>query len=334
MITGIRNFFRPTALFDALMEGVLLIRSNGQIDYANSASSKMAGPSSKELLARCKALAKLACKQQETITDSITLNDKTFIELVVVPQSSYGSSKKAYVILQDKSSQRQVVDMGKEFIASASHELRTPITIIKGFAETLQDLKDISSEMLAQITEKIVRNCTRMDALVKSLLTLADLDNIPKNRFQPCDLVALVESCAHLLQTVSPTTQLEIKKSHDHLMISADPDLLERALMNLLENGVKYSTPPAHLTVSLISKNGFAEIDIQDQGIGIPASDLPHIFDRFYTVNKAHSRRLGGAGLGLSIVKMIIEKHDGTIMATSELGQGTTFALKLPNSYL
>ncbi len=309
------------------MEGILLIRSSGEIEYANATSSKMV-KLHKELFIRCKALTKLACQQKETITDSITLDDKVFIELIVVPQSS----SKAYVILQDKSSQRQVVDMGKDFIASASHELRTPITIIKGFAETLQDLKDISSEMLAQITEKIVRNCTRMDTLIKSLLTLADLDNIPKSRFQPCDLVALVESCAHLLHTVSPTTQLEIKKSHDHLMISADPDLLERALMNLLENGVKYSTTPAHLTVSLTSKNGLAQIDIQDQGIGIPASDLPHIFDRFYTVNKAHSRRLGGAGLGLSIVKTIIEKHDGTITASSELGKGTTFALILPKS--
>jgi two-component system phosphate regulon sensor histidine kinase PhoR len=231
-------------------------------------------------------------------------------------------------IQHDKS--RHMTEIGKEFIANASHELRTPITIIKGFAETLQDIKDISPSMLAEIVEKIVRNCARIDTLIKNLLTLADLENIPPGRFKPCDLALLASSCQHLLQTLSPEAHVHIDKTQDHLIVDADPDLLELAMMNLLENGIKYSSSPAKLTIRLHESKHECTIAIEDQGMGIPAEDVPHIFERFYTVNKAHSRRLGGAGLGLSIVKTIIDKHEGTLTVASTLGQGTTFTATLP----
>lgn len=332
------------SILDSLMEGVVAIDGQGIIRYANPIFAKMTGlsrrqlfghsmshlkPPKKEPYARCLSLIKMAQDQATVVTDSIMLDDKVFLDLIAVPKPFKSG---AIVVLQDKSSQRQVVEMGKEFIANASHELRTPITIIKGFAETLQDLKNISPSMLAEITEKIVRNCTRMDTLVKNLLTLADLENIPQSRFQPCDLVSLADNCLHLLQTLSPETSIKIEKSKDAIMVDADPDLLELAMMNLLENGVKYSKPPAHLTIHLEEKKQDVTIAIEDQGIGIPTEDVPHIFDRFYTVNKAHSRRLGGAGLGLSIVKTIIEKHEGTITVVSQPNHGTTFTITLPKS--
>ncbi len=332
------------SILDSLMEGVVAIDGEGIIRYANPVFAKMTGVSRRDLfghamshlqapkkepLTRCLALIKMAQDQATVVTDSMLLEDKVFLDLIVVPKPFKSG---AIVVLQDKSSQRQVVEMGKEFIANASHELRTPITIIKGFAETLQDLKNISPSMLAEITEKIVRNCTRMDTLVKNLLTLADLENIPQSRFQPCDLVSLADNCLHLLQTLSPEISIKIEKSSEAIMVDADPDLLELAMMNLLENGVKYSKPPANLTIRLQEKKQDVTIAIEDQGIGIPTEDVPHIFDRFYTVNKAHSRRLGGAGLGLSIVKTIIEKHEGTITIVSQPNQGTTFTITLPKS--
>ncbi|MBP7074856.1 MAG: PAS domain-containing protein [Rhabdochlamydiaceae bacterium] len=332
------------SILDSLMEGVVAIDGEGIIRYANPVFAKMTGVSRRDLfghamshlqapkkepLTRCLALIKMAQDQATVVTDSMLLEDKVFLDLIVVPKPFKSG---AIVVLQDKSSQRQVVEMGKEFIANASHELRTPITIIKGFAETLQDLKNISPSMLAEITEKIVRNCTRMDTLVKNLLTLADLENIPQSRFQPCDLVSLADNCLHLLQTLSPEISIKIEKSSEAIMVDADPDLLELAMMNLLENGVKYSKPPAHLTIRLQEKKQDVTIAIEDEGIGIPTEDVPHIFDRFYTVNKAHSRRLGGAGLGLSIVKTIIEKHEGTITVVSQPSHGTTFTITLPKS--
>jgi two-component system, OmpR family, phosphate regulon sensor histidine kinase PhoR len=332
------------SILDSLMEGVVAIDGEGVIRYANQTFAKMVGLSRRELfghrmahlkapkkepLGRCLNLIKIAQSLASVVTDSIALDDKVFLDLIVVPKPFRSG---AIVVIQDKSSQRQVVEMGKEFIANASHELRTPITIIKGFAETLQDLKEISPTMLAEITEKIVRNCTRMDTLVKNLLTLADLENIPQSRFQPCDLVVLADNCMHLLQTLTPGTHIRIEKSKERLMVDADADLLELAIMNLLENGVKYSNPPAHLTLHLKETKKDVIIAIEDKGIGIPPEDVPHIFERFYTVNKARSRKLGGAGLGLSIVKTIVDKHEGTLSVVSELGQGTTFTLTLPKS--
>jgi two-component system phosphate regulon sensor histidine kinase PhoR len=333
------------SILDSLMEGVIALDGEGVVRYANQTFAKMVGltrrqllghrmgvlnPQKKEPLARCLTLIKVAQEQMSIVTDSIALEDKVFLDLIVVPKPFRSG---AIVVVQDKSSQRQVVEMGKEFIANASHELRTPITIIKGFAETLQDLKEISPSMLAEIIEKIVRNCARMDALIKNLLTLADLENIPQSRFQPCDLVSLVDNCKHQLQTLSPEVQVHIEGAKNRLMADVDADLLELAIMNLLENGVKYSKPPAHLTIHLSEVQNDVVIAIEDRGMGIPPEDVPHVFERFYTVNKAHSRRLGGAGLGLSIVKTIVDRHEGTLTVQSVLGEGTTFTITLPQKY-
>jgi two-component system phosphate regulon sensor histidine kinase PhoR len=333
------------ATLEALVEGVITIDAAGVVRFVNHAAAHMLGAPRRQMIGKsfmpvdahprielfksCHAISRLAVEQGNVVTDSISIGDaqKLYLDLIAVPKPFRSGT---IIILQDKSSQQKVVDMGKDFIANASHELRTPITIIKGFAETLQDLPSVSSPMLSEITEKIVRNCHRMDTLVKNLLTLSDIEYVPDSRFQACDIVALADNCRHLLLTLSPATRVDIEKSHEQMMAEADPDLLELALMNLLENGVKYSTPPAHLTIYLKEQADEVRIAIQDRGIGIPQADLAHVFERFYTVNKAHSRRLGGAGLGLSIVKTIIEKHEGTVSVSSVLGQGTTFTFHIP----
>jgi two-component system, OmpR family, phosphate regulon sensor histidine kinase PhoR len=335
------------ALLESLMEGVIAVDHLGIVRYANQTAAKMllipkrqligkpftaeASHPRIDLLQRCQTMLKLAEDQVTVITDSIALQEgqKIYLDLIAVPKPFKSG---ALIVLQDKSSQYKVVEMGKDFIANASHELRTPITIIKGFAETLQDLPSISPKMLAEITEKIVRNCHRMDTLVKNLLTLSDIENVPETKFHQCDIVALADNCKYLVLTLAPQAEVVIEKSSDCIMADVDPDLIELCLMNLLENGIKYSKPPAHLTIYLKETNDEVVIAIQDKGIGIPLEAIPHIFERFYTVDKARSRKLGGAGLGLSIVRTIIEKHEGSISVASVEGQGTTFTLTLPKS--
>lgn len=337
------------AILESLGEGVIALDAEETIRYVNFIGSKMLEIPKRQLLGktifeieekyptflvkRCAALLK-ACQDRATVlTDSVLLENekRVYLDLIAAPKLH---GKGAILVLQDKSSHYKVLEVGKDFVANASHELRTPITIIKGFAETLQDLPEMSPEMLSDITEKIVRNCQRMDTLIKNLLTLADIDNLPDSRFQSCDLVALVENCRDLLLSVHPTASVIIKKGSEIITIAADPDILELAIMNLLENAVKYSRAPAHISVSIQQLGEEVELVIQDKGIGIPPEDVEHVFDRFYTVNKAHSRRLGGAGLGLSIVKNIIEKHGGTISVASKLGEGTAFTLLLPTNRL
>lgn len=237
------------------------------------------------------------------------------------------------LIAKESVSDQKLHKMGKDFVANASHELRTPITIIKGFAETIRDLPEISDGMLEDFIEKIVRNCHRMDSLVKNLLILTDLDNLPKARLQECDVVCLLDNCAHTLLSVHPDAEIEILHSEDYITVLADPDLLELAFMNLLENAAKYSLRVPKISITIAKSDLGVNVTISDQGKGIPQEDLDSIFERFYTVNKAHSRKLGGAGLGLSIVKTIIAKHDAEISVFSELGRGTTFNLAFSGAH-
>lgn len=339
--------FRPHPLqnhplIDLIDEGLILLDKKGKICAANGAAvsfldlpkryllGKECSEVDSPLLRHCLALLRSCQKHDCPATDSFQSDKgkKGYLEITVLSQNKKG----ALFLFRDKSSHQKILEMGKDFVSNASHELRTPITIIKGFAETLQDLPELSLEMLSVITEKIVRNCHRMEKLIKSLLTLADLENIPTNRFQPCDLIALVEGCRHLLLPKFPGATLELITEEKEALVWADPDILELAILNLLENGAKYSEAPARLSVLIERKEKEMMLVVQDKGMGIAEEALDHLFDRFYTVNKAHSRKLGGAGIGLSIVKTIIQKLDGTISVASKPKEGTAFTIHLPFS--
>ncbi|HEV8052772.1 MAG TPA: HAMP domain-containing sensor histidine kinase, partial [Parachlamydiaceae bacterium] len=217
------------------------------------------------------------------------------------------------------------------FIANASHELKTPITIIRGFAEILNDNPGLPAATTSEMTQKIVNNCQRMTQLIRDLLTLSDVDNIPLSRLEECDLYDMIEQCSNTVHDVYPDAKIEIiQQSEGEMTVAADPSLMELAIVNLLENAAKYSKPPAEITVTLQREHGKIRLAITDKGLGIPKQDLEHIFERFYTVDKAHSQKLGGSGLGLSIVQNIIHKHFGQISLESELGVGTTFTIILP----
>lgn len=342
-ITDERN--EKEAILESLGEGVIAVDAEMNVLYINFIGSKMIGiarqqilgkkffevngRSNPDLLKKCRFLLESCQDKLSVLTDSILIEEgkKVYLDLIAAPKAEHSG---AILVLQDKSSHYKVLEMGKDFVANASHELRTPITIIKGFAETLQDLPELPRDMVVDITEKIVRNCQRMDTLVKNLLTLADLENLPDSRFQDCDLVALAEICRQVIQSVYESAQISIEKSHESIVIAADPDILELAIINLLDNAAKYSNPPAQIAIELVQEEDCVTISISDKGIGISPADQEQIFERFYTVDKARSRRFGGAGLGLSIVRTIIEKHHGTISVKSEPGQGTTFSIRLP----
>jgi signal transduction histidine kinase len=243
-----------------------------------------------------------------------------------------GASSGAIFVMQDKSSHYKLLEMRKEFIANASHELKTPITIIRGFAEALHDNPDLPPETTEDVTAKIVKNCQRMTNLIKDLLTLSDIENIPHSRLIECDLHEIIEGCCNTLHEIFPTAQFNIHQQPNiDSYLVADPSLMELAMMNLIENAAKYSKPPAIIDISLETIGDNITVTIADQGIGIPPADLEHIFERFYTVDKAHSQKLGGSGLGLSIVQTIIHKHFGKISVQSEVGKGTTFTIVLPS---
>lgn len=328
-------------ILENLAEGVIAVDSNLKVTSINFAGSRMLGIPKRHLLhkalnsfqdnpfiACCLRLLQECQERMVPITASFSVEEKRlYFELIGAPKAT---GKGAIIVLQDKSSHYKGVEVGKAFVANAAHELRTPITIIKGFTETIHEMPELPKEMFAEIIMKILRNCQRMENLIKNLLTLADIENLPSSRFKPCEMIALLEHCKTILLAISPETHIEIQNSKKEIVIAADSDLLELAIMNLLQNAVKYSSSPAIIAVEIEVLDEEIRISIKDRGIGIPTGDLEHIFEQFYTVDKTHSRKMGGAGLGLSIVKTIVEKHEGTISAVSEIGQGSIFTLLLP----
>lgn len=337
IITNERN--EKEAILESLVEGVVAVDENLVITYANHMAYKLINTDQANLVGQkfeilqqkqCNDLLQKCQKEHRPLTDTIELyqnSKKLYLDLVAAPKKD---NKGAIIVLQDKTAHYKIFEMRRDFIANASHELKTPITVIRGFAEALHDNPGLEREVLEKITEKIVRNCNRMTSLIKDLLTLADIENIPSSRLTECDLYALSEHCCSMVLEAYPDAQIKVKKLKAEVKLVADVDLLELAIMNLIENAAKYSSKPAHIDIAIDDQGSSLEIKISDQGIGIPSADQEHIFDRFYTVDKAHSQKMGGSGLGLSIVKTIIEKHFGTVTLESELGKGSTFTINLP----
>lgn len=316
-------------ILESLGEGVVAFDSSGTIIFKNRAANKMLAIDP-DLLKKGRDLILQVLQTGEPVMQTWTRGNggKIYLELTGTPIHQQNG---AVLVLQDKTSDYKVVEMGKDFVANASHELRTPITIIRGFAETLHDMPEINRESLREITERILRTSHRLEKLVKSLLTLADIEQLSEERFRTIDLVPIAQNCIQAAILAHPSSSILLELQVSKALVFGDPDLLEMALMNLIENGIKYSSLPAKIKVRLISTEEGYALEVRDCGIGIPEMDLPHIFDRFFTVDKARSRKSGGAGLGLSIFKTIIEKHEGRIEVESELNKGSAFRFYLRN---
>lgn len=239
------------------------------------------------------------------------------------------SKDERLVVIFDETDRIEKLESGKTFISNASHELRTPITIIKGFAEALDDEEALKHVNLKEVMPKILSACDRMDALIKRLLLLADVDQ-RHIELNPFDLAACLKQETVIFQNIDPKAHISYQGPKS-LMLNADEDLLKIVFSNLLSNSLKYSQEPKTIEVSLETNQDYVEMRFKDNGIGIPKTDLNKVFERFYRVDKARTRKMGGAGLGLSLVKTIIDKHRGQIFVESELGQGSTFIVRLPN---
>ena len=218
----------------------------------------------------------------------------------------------------------------KRFTADVSHELRTPLTIIKGTAEVALRAKNPRDyqEALATIDDEV----DRMTNIINSLLTLARADAGQQQlEMKTMNLVDLVDSVYAAFLPIAAGKKIAFNKTATPLIeIRGDPNRLRQLLHNLIANALKYTPSGGMVTLSLAKDGAWAKIAVADTGIGIAEKDLPHIFDRFYRVDRARSRAEGGAGLGLSIAKWIVEAHGGRIEVKSEAGKGTIFTVWLP----
>ena len=224
----------------------------------------------------------------------------------------------------------QMEQMRQEFISNVSHEIQSPLTSIRGFARALRE-DDLDPDTRRHYLSIIEAESVRLSKLSDNLLQLASLDS-EQLKLEP-RLYRLDKQLRSLILACEPQwaeKNLEMDVALDEVSLSADEDLLSQVWINLIHNSIKFTPPGGCVRVALARQGGQVQVSVADSGIGISPEDQAHIFERFYKADKARRRSEGGTGLGLSIAKKIVELHHGTLSVQSQVGQGTTFTVTLP----
>ena len=323
-----------------MTDGVITFNMEGNITYINPAAKQLLAIKDNETNFKS-IFGKYSDINMEKIIylDSWTSSEKKIeneqgtMSLFFIPyRDDLDMPAGVMVVIQDITEHVKLDNMRKEFVADVSHELKTPITSIKGYSETLLD-GDCDKETEKHFLHVIDDNADRMEKLVQDLLTLSkyDSDRVT-NKPTEFDLGDLAKSCKEKFD-------IEIKKKNqavncfvtaDVPNVYADRDGIERVILNILSNSIKYTPEGGKIDIYVGYVHNDAYIKIKDTGIGIPKKDLDRIFERFYRVDKARSRQLGGTGLGLSIAKEIIDKNNGSINIKSKVDEGTEVVIQIP----
>lgn len=241
----------------------------------------------------------------------------------------------AVAIIRDITSLKKTEQMRSEFVANVSHELKTPLTSIKGYVETLLDGAYLNSEVNLRFLEIIHKETERLNRLIEDLLHLSWIENSKGqlNRL-PVKLPKVVQRVVNVLTpSIEEKRQtVEVDFPHDLPLVWASEDSLERIILNLVDNASKYSPPSSLITITMEEEGEMLAFYVTDQGAGIPSESLPRLFERFYRLDKARTRENEGTGLGLALVKHLVDGLEGTIEVTSEIGKGSRFKVKLPKA--
>ncbi|WP_153730640.1 two-component system histidine kinase PnpS [Sporosarcina obsidiansis] len=238
------------------------------------------------------------------------------------------------VIMHDITELIHLEQVRKDFVANVSHELKTPVTSIKGFSEMLLDGAVEDPALKKEFLEIMYKESNRLQLLIEDLLRLSSME---QGSFEitrkPVDVVEVFEQSMQIVQAKLQAKEMEVVfNAPASCIISADHDRLVQVMVNLLNNAIAYSQEGTVITVSIQKAHECVDIMVSDQGMGIMPSELPRLFERFYRIDRARSRESGGTGLGLAIVKHIVEAHHGIVTVDSEVGVGTTFRVQLPVS--
>ena len=236
-------------------------------------------------------------------------------------------------LLQDVTAIRRLESMRSEFVANVSHELKTPVAAVKGFAETLLSGGVQDKETERSFLKIIYDEGDRLNRLIGDILELSKIESKRAPlQCSPVHVHSFFEMVLGTLSKVAEKKQIRLEMHvPEELYIEADEDKMKQIFINLLSNGINYTPDGGRVKLQVTMDNDDEVIfAVSDTGIGIPKKDLPRIFERFYRVDKGRSRNSGGTGLGLSIVKHLVELHHGKLSVESELGMGTTFRVILP----
>jgi two-component system phosphate regulon sensor histidine kinase PhoR len=335
------------AILSSMIEGVLAIDYDGRIVSINDAAAEMLkidktaanGKTVEEVIRNPQFIEfvknTLAEKQPAEADIPLTNNGGYFLHLQGAALTDNKEQKMgAVIVLHDITRIRQLEEIRRDFVANVSHELKTPITSIKGFVETLLDGAIKDPAQIKRFLNIIAKHSERLDAIIDDLLALSRLEEDDEKRklsFEERQLKPVLASAVELSKVKAEQKNITVELVCDQdITVKINSALIEQAVINLIDNAVKYSPESSTIIVNAQKTPNEIAIKVIDQGCGIERQHLDRIFERFYVVDKARSRKLGGTGLGLAIVKHISGVHGGSVTVESSLGNGSVFAIYLP----
>jgi two-component system phosphate regulon sensor histidine kinase PhoR len=335
------------AVLANMVEAVMIINRDGRIVRCNQAASQLFNMdqeaigqrSIQEMIrnANIHRLVKKTFENGEPAEDVLSLNSghERFLHVHgTLLRSTEEQATDALFVFHDITRLKQLENMRREFVANVSHELRTPITSIVGFVETLQDGAINDPENVSKFLGIIERNAQRLDSIIKDLLTLSKIEQDREGEqivLAEARIKDVLETAVMICQKRASEHQVVIDlRCSEELWANINAALLEQAVVNLLDNAIKYSEPGSSVNLSATQQGHEVIIAVEDSGCGIPKEHLPRLFERFYRVDKARSRTLGGTGLGLAIVKHIANAHRGRATVESKIGEGSVFSIIIP----
>jgi two-component system phosphate regulon sensor histidine kinase PhoR len=336
------------AVLGSMVEGVIAVDHDERVVHMNRAAGTMlrtdhdtsVGKPIWEIT-RVRAVVETiaeATRGEEEVTCEARVVEpprEQVIEMHASPlRTTDGKEAGAVVVLHDITELRRLEHLRRDFVANVSHELKTPVTAIKGFIETLRDGALDNREQAERFLGIVARHADRLHAIIEDLLSLSRLDQGGEDAELPRTDEALAEVCQVAVQDCA------IKAAEKHISVSIaceatlrariNAPLIEQAIVNLLDNAIKYSKAGSTVWIEATREADWVKLRVRDVGVGIPREHLPRLFERFYRVDKARSREHGGTGLGLAIVKHIALVHGGQVSVESTVEQGSTFTLVLP----
>ncbi len=335
---------RLETVLENTVNGIILISSDDQILFINTTGRKLLGVEDKEVVGKrqievTRSFALAQCIDQviqdrKTIRQELVLHSfgDRMVQTTVVPIEDGSQLQGILIVLNDITELKKLETIRKDFVANVSHELKTPIAAISGFAETLM-AENAENQTCHEFSRIIYDEATRLTRLVESLLELSRIESEnPNLKLEQFDIKNCITKSIERFDLQLSDKHLTINTQFPGtpVLIRADWDRITQVMINLIDNAINYSEEGNSIDVVVEDRTHDVMVQVTDHGAGIPMQETKRIFERFYRVDKARSRKVGGSGLGLSIVKHIIEVHGGYVDVRSQVGRGSTFIFTLP----
>ena len=346
-----RARFERDAIFSAMSEGIVAVDAERRVVFVSPAVETLLGARTVELGGPLHDLTRVH-EVVETVDECLgrgarvggeatvdTRDGERQVELEATPfgkRDAHDGRRGCVLVLRDVTGLRRLEVVRRDFVSNVSHELKTPLTAMRGYLDAVLDHGELEPERRRDFLAKARRNTDRLTAIVGDLLSLSRLESDEAGMdFAVLPLASVAEDVLRAARLSADEKRIRLALEHDPaepVRVRADRTSLTMAISNLLDNAIKYSPDGRPVTIRVRAEDRRAVLEVADRGPGIPAADRERVFERFYRVDKARSRALGGTGLGLSIVRHVVSAHGGCVAVESAVGEGSTFRIELPLS--